>query len=114
MGVSEDLAWAAGLFEGEGCITMNVNRASSPVRYYPKAVLITADEDVLLRFAGILGCGRVGTHPHKEGAKPLYRWSATSRKDFMAFSVLLGSKLGARRTARLAEVMETSGYACAA
>lgn len=103
--MSEDLAWAAGLFEGEGCITLNVDRRASPPRKYPKAVLITSDADVLERFASILGVGKMGRHPHKAGAKPLHRWSATKRSDFLVFAELLGLRLGERRRARLAEVL---------
>ena len=44
-------AWAAGLFEGEGCIYMNHKRMCAQIR--------STDKDVLDRFCDIVGVGKV-------------------------------------------------------
>lgn len=63
------LAWAAGLFEGEGCISLR--RYKSPkVRRRPMPILrvSSTDEDVLRRFAKIVGHEHV-RGPFKNGGK---------------------------------------------
>lgn len=100
-----DLAWAAGLFEGEGCISM---RREGRKRL--SVTLSSSDEDVVRRFYEVVGVGTVLGPYRPSNAKPHYkdfwRWSADgpnalqlmSRSAFVSF-------LGERRTSRLNEVM---------
>src|SRR5712691_1669149 len=46
-----EIAWAAGLFEGEGCFTQNRGR--------PVARLTTTDVDIVVRFAEAIGWGMI-------------------------------------------------------
>lgn len=102
-----DIAWAAGLFEGEGCFSFS--HSSSRRTKTPRMSLVTTDLDVLEKFAGIMGIG--GIHPLKqqEGQrKPQYMWVANRGKDFEYGFELLRGHLGKRRLDRGLEIVE--GY----
>lgn len=49
MGDLHLIAWAAGLFEGEGCIGVRMNRLS----------LTTTDKDIAYKFMSAVGCGQI-------------------------------------------------------
>lgn len=100
-----DLAWAAGLFEGEGSI--------SPTKSGWQLTLGTADRDVAERFHQVMGVGRLygpyqpstsradGT-PHK----PFTRWGVTDKLGIEEAATLIGPELGERRTKRLGEALD--------
>lgn len=96
-----NVAWAAGLFEGEGCISWQ-SRTSRSGRKAPRLMMGMTDEDVVLRFKDIIGCGRIYVQI-KNRSKPLYMWQTTNRADFDSASELLEPWLGARRLEKLAE-----------
>lgn len=89
----EDIAWAAGLFEGEGCITKN--------KGIPVLKLTMTDEDVVRRFGEVMGTGSV-TGPYEnskklcENPKPLWWWAAYGMNALIAYSKL-HPWLGTRR-----------------
>src|SRR5919204_5126452 len=73
-------AWAAGFFDGEGwaaaqdrACRAQINQASD-----------TGVPEVLLRFLGAVGVGRIGGPALAEGREPLYHWVASSRDDVLA------------------------------
>jgi hypothetical protein len=88
-----NISWAAGLFEGEGCITH-----SNPGR--PRLVLTMTDEDVVNKFAGIVG-GKVV--PHKMGPvisankKPAWTWRTGRRSEIIKILSMFLPFLGNRR-----------------
>lgn len=96
-----DIAWAAGLFEGEGSIQLWQDTKSE--RSYPRLELSSTDQDVVLRFAGILG-GAIYGPIERENRKPFWRWTATGERARSALAVL-APQLGARRTARMDDVL---------
>jgi hypothetical protein len=96
----ENLAWAAGLFEGEGCIT-RTNRV-------PVARLGTTDLDVLERFHLVMGFGRVYEMGHTRNHprwKPASEWTTTTFEEAQATIAVLWPWLRARRRARGLEVL---------
>ena len=103
----EDLAWAAGLFEGEGCITLQVDKRNTNT--YKKMALFLAmiDEDVVRKFHGIVQVGNVSlAHTpsmKKNGQKPQWRWCAYGGEAEELLWELL-PHLGSRRKARSLEV----------
>lgn len=114
-----DLAWAAGLYEGEGSVSM-LNRPGDPPDaprtargrrkpcQYQQASMQTADEDVLRRFAAIVGMGNVYTlkpRPGREHHKQLWGWNAYGYEKVAALFDMLGPWLGERRTAKFREVL---------
>lgn len=93
-------AWAAGLFEGEGCVFISG-------RGQPLIAIKMADEDVLRRFAAIVGVGRVtgpyeGQEPHH---KPIWGWTVRSWPGVAHVLIGMAPWLGERRRAKATGVM---------
>src|SRR6266850_7349629 len=99
----EQIAWAAGLFEGEGCFNAYVRKSG---KIQMQVVLGMTDSDVVNRFAQIIGFGSV-THGRmtREGNKPLHEWRLYEATKVRAFIALLLPYLGERRRARALEVL---------
>jgi hypothetical protein len=94
-----DRAWAGGLFEGEGCWTLNKGR--------PIATLRMSDEDSVRRFHTILGVGYVYEHqPSKTRSqhKHMWIWQVSTMTDFIVVATALAPHMGNRRSQRLLEV----------
>ena len=105
----EGITWAAGLFEGEGCIT-TATRKNKPRKldgeiYYATylvAKISMCDKDVLEKLANTLGIGIVkGPYYHKRNkkAKPLYHWQAWNKEAYTVMD-LLSPFLCSRRIAQ--------------
>lgn len=92
-----ELAWAAGLFEGEG--TVAPKRGKGSLHRYQAAIIMT-DEDVLKRFGTVIGIGKVyGPYqPVNPRALPVWRWTTTKVGEISALFELIGPWLGERRT----------------
>lgn len=103
MASEAEIAWAAGLFEGEGSISI-ARRFRDGRTVYMRLNVTSTDKDVLERFAVVVGCGKaVGRHrggPHK----PIWDWEANRVEDTGRVISLLRPWLGQRRLARLAEI----------
>lgn len=100
-----ELAWAAGLFDADGCISISTVTQSPKLRH-PVLDLSMTDEDAVRRFHRAVG--GVGTihhrKPQREGWRPLLVWKANSFEHAQAVVALLWYGLNARRRARAAEV----------
>jgi hypothetical protein len=97
------VAWAAGLFEGEGCIT-----TGSPPSYGLMLTLSMTDEDVVLRFREAVGAGRVTPRTRNNAPKhwkDIWSWYACGEPAEAVLDLLLPF-LGQRRSARAQEVRE--------
>lgn len=107
----EDLAWAAGLFEGEGCFTFHAGTHPNGYRYrYPKACMNSTDRDVMVRFLAIVGCGNLhGPYLTKRdrayNRKPSWHWRAHGFELGQAIVALFWPWLCERRRIRAAEVL---------
>lgn len=86
---AEEIAWAAGLFEGEGSIFIH--------RDTIRMQLGTCDLDVLERFHEIMGCGRIFGPEDRAPHKPLWRWIVAKQSEIPQASALLEPFLGDRR-----------------
>lgn len=92
------VAWAAGLFEGEGTIGYQEQNGRIRVRF----ALATTDLDVLEHFREAVGCGYINGPKWRElSTKPIWLWAATSRADAALLSDLLYPFLGDRRRSAL-------------
>jgi hypothetical protein len=95
----EEIAWAAGLFEGEGCITQSSGQ--SVLR------LNSTDLDVLERFHAAVGRGEIygpyENRPSRFRRKPFWVW-VCPRSDAVDVIAELGPWLGSRRLARAREL----------
>ena len=100
----ENLAWLAGLFEGEGCISTHQGKTG---RAYWILQIQMTDEDVVRRAAEVAGAGMV-TGPYssrRENRKPQWAWRACKRGDVYALLVALWPWLRTRRRARAREAL---------
>jgi len=96
-----DLAWASGLFEGEGNIGEHSYKSGL---VYPQVTLSSTDEDVVRFFHDVLGgIGTVTFRPPKEGElrnKDMWTWSANSFENSQAVIAMFWPYLKQRRRAR--------------
>lgn len=95
-----EIAWAAGLFEGEGCIHIGARNAGLMLR--------TTDHDVLVKFHRIVECGNIRgplpvAEPHH---KPSWDWRAGSQADREAVLAAFLPWLGARRRERAQQMLD--------
>ena len=99
--IPDELMWATGLFEGEGCITMRRRRKR---RYVALSIEMT-DEDVLHRFRRVVGVGNV-VSPRQRGIrrKPTWTWVVVGHDAETLVRRLL-PELGARRRQRALDVL---------
>lgn len=102
----EELAWAGGLFEGEGCFT-----GKEKGRHYQVTAKVRmTDRDPLERFVRAVGVGEVKgpfEHHSGHGRKPFYSWAVQSFEHFQAVVAMLWPFLGERRKARALELLRT-------
>lgn len=101
-----EIAWAAGLFEGEGCISASVRKEDEWVRFV--AVSLTmVDEDVVLKFARIVGYGSVIKYPGaQEGRKERYVWQTNKASEVRRIFMMFAPHLGQRRLMRGIELLK--------
>jgi hypothetical protein len=99
----DDVAWAAGLFEGEGCISLS-NKGGPAARL---SVSMT-DEDVIRRFHKVVRVGYVyKTALRNPRYKQQWCWSAHSHEACQFVIAMLWRWLGSRRRGRAHEVLKT-------
>ena len=101
-----EVAWAAGLFEGEGCLTSSKGRRIV-------ATMVTTDRDVLDRFFAVVGLGVIEKNPRLPrqsslAKKPQWVWKATSHQSVQALVAAFWDFLGERRKARAADVLRAA------
>lgn len=108
----EDMAWAAGLFEGEGSIvwTSVPPRNNTKKRHYRcQLSLHSTDEDVVRRFHKVIGIGVVnGPYNYstkKTKRKPSWYWAVGSHERVQAAIAMMWPWLCSRRRERAKEVL---------
>lgn len=105
-GTPSEIAWAAGLFEGEGTISskpQGTRGSGAQLR------LGMNDKDVVERFRKIVGCG--GLYAHKPGTgstKPNWTWYVYDADKVTAILSAFLPFLGARRSAKAMEALEVT------
>lgn len=95
-----EIAWAAGLFEGEGCATMSSHGGRTP-----HLLLCSTDEDVVLRFRRIVGEGNVYRRERPHGRKTTYQWSTAKKAGIERILFSFMPYLGKRRAFRAKELL---------
>jgi hypothetical protein len=103
--------WAAGLFEGEGCIY--IERPSSSGRRGVRLVLSSTDYDVLVRFHDVFDCGNIFPHKGKAAAgrrilghKQLWAWRLGKANEVEGVIRALIPYMGLRRRAKMEEALK--------
>lgn len=103
-----DIAWAVGLFEGEGCIMFF--KQKHHVLTHVRLALAMTDKDVVDRFCRIVECGKVSPEQRrpKPNHKSVYVWQISNRHDveriLLAFRPWFGERRTAKADALLAEI----------
>ena len=92
-----DVAWAVGLFEGEGTFYKG-SKSQSHIR------LSMTDLDVVNRFDEIVNTGIVKLDRTLPSGKNYYRWECTNVKDIREITRRFWPYLGERRRARAIEL----------
>lgn len=103
-----EIAWLAGLLEGEGSFMMCNNRGGGKTYRYPKIVVGMTDRDIIERVAAIFGTSVYNlpdyTYPqYQKPRKPAYRAAVQGTKAAELMKALY-PWLGARRRAKVDEV----------
>jgi hypothetical protein len=101
-----NLAWAAGIYEGEGSVCPNGGS-----RW--QIAIISTDEDVVRRFWEIVQRGTVygpyggvsSTNKRLRRHKPYWRWACSNRDGILDVARRFGPYLSRRRAARMAEAV---------
>ena len=98
-----DIAWLAGLLEGEGSFFV---KTRSPFKI--TVSMSSTDHDVLLRAQRIAGgtiTGPVTRTLAREGTKPVWCWTVNRRADAAALMMSVLPFLGERRATKVREVL---------
>lgn len=94
-----EIAWAAGLFEGEGCA--RVRRDGRHKTAWPTVNLRMRDEEPVREFARIMDFGNIRLNPSlKENWSAMWCWESASKRDIPGMASLL-PWLSPRRTEQL-------------
>lgn len=115
MATSIEWAWAAGLFEGEGCITVQHNRNRDGSLKRARTVVLKlqmTDRDVVERFADVVGCGSIVEQRQDRRSptwKTMYRWQVASRDQVIEVLLQLVPHFGERRRAKALEAADLLG-----
>jgi len=101
---NHDLAWAAGFFDGEGW----TNRKRRGVQARINQAGVDGVPEVLTKFQGIVGVGRIKGPVIVEGKKPLYWWEATSQRDIARVASFIGPWLCPVKRSQFERTLRTS------
>lgn len=97
-----ELAWAAGLFEGEGSFCMPT-KARTPV-----ASIVSTDEDVIRKFKSIVGVGNIiGPYTYNDGYKPRWQWKCHGWERCQVIVDAFWEHLGERRQQQIIDTYES-------
>lgn len=97
MGPMHDIAWASGLFEGEGSFLGGA---------YPRMQFKMVDEDVVRRFHAVVGVGRVnGPYQGSGNRQPYWEWRCGG-DEAKALAEVMVPYLGTRRSQQARPVLD--------
>lgn len=94
----ENLAWLAGILEGEGTFRLHQERQ-------PCVTVAMTDEDVIRRAHEVAGVGNVRGPYTPKGKKPFWVWTVAKSCDAYALSVAVYPWLCSRRRAKIREII---------
>lgn len=102
MWTREELAWCAGMIEGEGCVTRNITTPTGSKYNYWQLKVASTDLDVLENLQSILKVGRiyhqrVANEKHKEA----WQYKVYRQKDLYAVLAAIYCFMLSRRKERI-------------
>ena len=95
-----DIVWAAGLFEGEGCIHMKTDRPRQRV-----LSIGMTDKDVMERFVDVVGYGNLQGPYIAELRKPFWKWQLYKGTEVLRILKLFLPHFGKRRSEKAIEAI---------
>ena len=102
--LANHIAWAAGLFEGEGCISTKHNGNG---KIYPRLYLKMTDRDVVQKFANTVEYGNVNFVPTREGWKDAYAWEISKMTEVRRILDLFLPYFGDRRAHKALDILDS-------
>lgn len=103
-----ELAWVAGLLEGEGCFLLVPKRTKSGGSYFSARVSCNmTDLDVLQRLQSLIGgriCGPYNDNPSRH--KDHYRWNLHRRGEIEVLLRALLPLMGTRRSEKIKTILD--------
>ena len=96
-----EVAWVAGLIEGEGCISTFGKKR----RYYWNVRVGMTDLDTIRKLRGITGMGIIYTQKVTGNRKPAWRWSVNRQAEVRELLTKILPHMGARRTEKIHEAL---------
>lgn len=108
MNREQEIAWLAGILEGEGCFAIR------SVRGYPSGnvSMQSTDEDIVMRvYAAVEFRGQMsGPHMYASqtfAKKPHWRWHCTKKEDIIAICQTLYPFMGIRRREAITKLLDS-------
>lgn len=102
-----ELAWLAGILEGEGSFMMSRNHVSGKIYLYPKITVCMTDRDIIQRVADLFEVG-VYQVPTSETKKQAYRANISGTRAAYLMAQLQPI-MGIRRAAKIEEILTAYG-----
>lgn len=100
-----NIAWLAGLFEGEGCAWLRESAKTGKRNRFVLQIAMT-DEDIVRRAHAIAGVGSVHERTRlTKGGKRVWTWSVTNAEHAAGLAMTIYTFLGSRRQARIRELL---------
>jgi len=87
------IAWASGLFEGEGCIRRQLE-------------IEMTDKDVIYKFWDIMKCGNV-YYRERPNVKPTWRWMVGNKQDVTKCLTAMLPFFGDRRAYKALNILDS-------
>lgn len=103
-----DIAWLAGLLEGEGSFMMGRNTVNEKLYLYPRIVITMTDCDVISKAAKMFATSVYTLPPSKDGRKQQYRAQINGYRAVVLMSRLL-KYMGDRRSKKIQELIHAYG-----
>jgi hypothetical protein len=104
------LAWAAGLFDGEGSTELHVRRSGARTWFSLRARVSQCDDNgvpaVLTRFQHAVGCGQIEGPTSGEGYENAYKWAAGAEMTLIVLRAIW-PWLGTVKRIQAMDVIET-------
>jgi len=95
---SVDIAWVAGIFEGEGTISFSGS--------YPQIAVSMTDFDVISKLGEVTGLGTITKRRLQEPYKQQWTWGVWNRRDVARLLCAISPLMGQRRRERIAGAAE--------
>lgn len=104
-----ELAWVAGLLEGEGCFRLHRDNQRWGSRRYtylrPRVICAMTDRDVIDRLQAVTGMGRIGLgRKTAPGHKTYWQWTVSRDNDAIELMRTLYPHMGERRRNKIEEI----------